>query len=45
MLRFFGPLLTISCTCYATEDTARIVNSFITIIATGFLDFVHRPEF
>jgi hypothetical protein len=31
MLRLTWPLVTTSCTCYATEDAVQIVNSFLTI--------------
>jgi hypothetical protein len=34
MLRVTSSVLTTSCTCHATEDTLRIVNSFITIPIT-----------
>jgi hypothetical protein len=34
MLGVTWSLLTTNCTCYATEDTVRIVNSFITILIT-----------
>jgi hypothetical protein len=36
-------LLTTSCTCYATEDTVRIVNSLITIPITS--NYIHSQLF